>query len=177
MRGLVLVVLFWCSAAAVVAADDRMERLRNGQALEWIEATGHWDVTFSDRQMVMICTTCDGMVEVVLEALPFLSNDRLWHWEADYMAERKRFCSSLVQEGGRCLGTDNSGFRGRALRGFQSSHDHQGVKTTDVIWYNNSREYGPELLRTRVKAEQGHVAPEGTANLIYSAMAQLTNYW
>ncbi len=176
MRGLVLVVLFWCSAAAVAAADDRMERLRNGQALEWIEATGHWDVTFSDRQMVMICKTCEGMVEVVLDVVPLPLETRRAEWTGRFLAERMLFCSKLVQEGGRCLGTRDARYRGEALQGFRSSHLDKDIRTTEIVFFNWDMFHGPEVLRASIATKDGQ-GPQGTMDLMLSAMAQLTHYW
>ncbi len=176
MRGVFLAVLFWCGAA-VAGSDNRMERLQNGQALEWIEATGHWDVTFSDRQMVMICKTCEGQVEVTLDVVPRELATTRSQWKSKYFTERLLFCALLAQNGGRWLGTDPVSFRGEALQGFRSDHLENGVRSVEIVLYNRHLSYGVEVLKTQNAMHEGQLVPQGTVGLMYSAMAQLTHFW
>lgn len=175
----VLILLSLLVSRAVYADESRLEILAESYLIENLQQEGHWEVDVGEERINYKCLICNGELVARLEIISPYHSDPFTSRSERYLSERRRRCVDLVvNDLGRCIGTQDISFRGGALRGFQSETHFLSNREVEVVFfYHDPRWPGPEMIKTTIYMARGFSLPNGSVEMFMWHMARLTLYW
>ncbi len=166
------------STQSSLAEGTRFNRLAGSHLIANLENEETWSAEFSVSGVKYTCLECAFPVTAFLESITPYASEHYRSLSDRYLSERKIFCADLVINGpGRCLGTRPARMRGGALSGFVSKQDIASRREIEIVFFYHEREFGPELIRTKIMLEDGATLPNDASGMFREHMAKLTVFW
>jgi hypothetical protein len=137
------------------------------------QALQDWDLTSTERQLVLRCTACEYPAEIRIEILsPYVTSDSSASPQSKYLALRKKYCSDLaVENTGRCVGTDEAALFGHPTYVSMSEHDAKLLRYEEVLFLWDAAIVGV------VVGAKGTERTETSIGVMRSTLLWITPFW
>lgn len=160
------------------AEGTRFGRLDGSYLIANMEREEIWSAEFNEAFIRYTCLECASPVTALLEAITPYTSEHYGSLSERYLSERKVYCTELVVSGaGQCLKTRPARMRGGSLSGFISEQDIASQREIEIAFFYHEREFGPELIRTKILLEDGAILPIDALGMFREHMAKLTIFW